>query len=106
MANNRLFLVFKPSGHAVYLGKRMAFGWYDTPDDLSERIKALFEKVEEACSDNGEFSQDDFAVALEVEPDLPSPHIIHDWEFLDRCDTSLFVTKLVLRGAKKGSVKC
>lgn len=31
MANNRMILVYRPTGQAVYLGKRLGDGWYDVP---------------------------------------------------------------------------
>ncbi len=60
MANNRMFLLHQPSGVAVYLGKRMATGWYDTPKCVGDRIKALFEQVE---LEN--VATDDFCLAME-----------------------------------------
>ena len=62
MANNRMYLMHRPSRKAVYLGKRMGFGWYSVPDDVKERIEALFE-MSEKCSDQD--NQDDFCVAME-----------------------------------------
>lgn len=78
MANNRMYLVHKPTGRAVFLGKRMAWGWYSVPDDIKERLEALFEAVE----DDAGSSQDDFAVALECATD--QPHAIDDWEYADQ----------------------
>jgi len=74
MANNRMYLLHKPTGRAVFLGKRMAWGWYRVPDDIKERLEALFEAVE----DDAGTSQDDFAIALECATD--QPHAIDDWE--------------------------
>lgn len=59
MANNRMYLTHRPSGLSVYLGKRMEHGWYDVPDDLAERVRALFESFESFDY------QDDFCVSLE-----------------------------------------
>jgi hypothetical protein len=60
MANNRLYLVHEPSMTGVFLGKRMAWGWYfpKESEDLGEAIKALYEYVE----GNAEFDQDAFVV--------------------------------------------
>ena len=79
MANNRMFLVFRPTGDAVFLGKRMGRGWYGTPEDVAESIAILFEKAEEAAG--GEFSQDDFAIALESGEN--QPHVIDKWKYKD-----------------------
>lgn len=78
MANNRMFLVYRPTGDAVYLGKRMWWGWYGTPEDLAQRIAELFEKAEKAA---GGFSQDDFAIALENGE--YQPHAIDKWQYKD-----------------------
>lgn len=60
MANNRLWLVHRPSGLSVFLGKRMASGWYGAPPDLGEKLNSLFTAAEDA-----EGSQDDFVLAIE-----------------------------------------
>lgn len=77
MANNRMFLVYRPTGDAVFLGKRMGWGWYGTPADLAENIAELFKKAELAAG--SEFSQDDFAVALESGKN--QPHVIDKWQY-------------------------
>ena len=65
MANNRMYLVHKPSGLGVYLGKRMGYGWYDAPEDLGVKMNDLFEE----CI--GEGNQDDFAIVMENAKGLP-----------------------------------
>lgn len=42
MANNRMYLVHLPSKTGVFLGKRMAGGWYGAPEDLPARLDELF----------------------------------------------------------------
>lgn len=76
MADSRMFLVYRPTGDAVYLGKRMAWGWYGVPDDVAERINELFAKAEQAACD---FSQDDFAIAMESVKN--QPHVIDKWKY-------------------------
>lgn len=73
-----MFLVYRPTGDAVYLGKRMGFGWYGTPEDLADRVVKLFEKAEKAAGE-GDFSQDDFAIALEK--GKSQPHAIDKWQY-------------------------
>jgi len=43
MANNRLFIVHRPTGKWLYFGKRMLLGWYDAP--TQEKFEAFFESV-------------------------------------------------------------
>ena len=61
MANNRMFLVHRPSGLAVFLGKRMGHGWYTT--DRCIGVQELFDALENEHTYYNQ--QDDFAVALE-----------------------------------------
>lgn len=85
MANNRMFLVYRPTGDAVFLGKRMGRGWYGTPKDLPEKILELFRRAKEAAAASERaFSQDDFAVALEHGEH--QPHAIDKWQYGTRDD--------------------
>jgi hypothetical protein len=58
MANNRMYLVHR-SGKGIYLGKRMADGWYDAPENLGMKLQALFDVTE--FEDN----TDDFMLVME-----------------------------------------
>ena len=65
MANNRMYLVHKPSGLKFYLGKRMGWGWYCKPEeDLTGKLQKFFD---ECIENNGDEinSQDDFAIGME-----------------------------------------
>ena len=62
MANELMFLLHVPSGHYVYLAKRMGWGWYGTPDDVRDEIESLFDLVERQIAEGG---QDEFAIAFE-----------------------------------------
>lgn len=64
MANNRMYLIYRPTGDAVYLGKSMGWGWCGTPENVAQCISALFHKAEVAAAE-GDFSQDNFAIELE-----------------------------------------
>ena len=81
MANNRMFLVHRPTGNAVLLGKRLdpKRGWYGTPGGLGVSVETLFKKAIES----GE-GVDDFAVALESGEN--QPHAIHDWSYTKATD--------------------
>lgn len=59
MANNRMYLVHRPSNKFVFLGKRMANGWYHVPSNLEEKITELF-----SLDENVE-TQDDFVIGME-----------------------------------------
>ncbi len=61
MANNRMWLCFKPSGRAVCLGKRMGWGWYNAPH--KEFMDAFLAKCEDDACEHG--SQDDFVLCFE-----------------------------------------
>ena len=76
MANNRLWLVYRPTGKAVFLGKRMAQGWYGVPEDVKERIEAFFAHI----YDNPETSQDDMMLAMEM-CEGNSPLIVTAWRY-------------------------
>ncbi len=58
MANNRMWLVHRPTGLAVLLGKRMLRGWYRPPS--REHLSEFYEFLDEY-----ENAQDDFVIALE-----------------------------------------
>lgn len=65
MANNRMYLMHRPSQKAVFLGKRLGEGWYDVPDDIKQRIETLFSEVDSMQGESIAPIQDDFCVALE-----------------------------------------
>jgi hypothetical protein len=67
MANNRLFLVYRPTGAAVLLGKRMGWGWYTKPG-INEAIATLFYHIERIdIPDERRIypAQDDFVLCIE-----------------------------------------
>lgn len=61
MANNRLWLVHRPTGAAVFLGKRMAWGWSGHVEE-NDAINNFFNFVQNA---DYEGDQDDFVLAIE-----------------------------------------
>jgi hypothetical protein len=56
-----MYIVFKPTGDKVYLGKRMGYGWYNVPEDIHEQLSNLFHLAEESCFDE----QDNFCIGME-----------------------------------------
>jgi len=88
MANNRMFLVYRPTGRAIHLGKRMGFGWYkDLPDHVPPLIEALFNHAEEAALEHG-YDQDDFVLAMEHSN---SEYVFCDWVYTEKKDGPLRV---------------
>lgn len=73
MANNRLFLMHKPTGLALYLGKRMGHEWYSNHDLPKETLNAFFDRCD--------IDPDDFAVAMEDATAAPSA--TDAWEYTD-----------------------
>ncbi len=76
MANNRMWLVHRPTGKRVFLAKRMGWGWYDTPDDLGAKVRALLEATEEDYQ-----THDDFVLAMEDTSGAPCAN--GDWHYED-----------------------
>jgi hypothetical protein len=65
MANNRLFLVHRPTGKYVELGKRMALGWY-VRDGLPEVLQELYDQTTDIDT------QDDFCLCMESAENQPN----------------------------------
>lgn len=65
MANNHMWLVYRPTSRGVKLGKRMGFGWYGVPPEAAVLIQRLFEHAENYAVEHGEASQDDFLLLME-----------------------------------------
>ena len=74
MANNRMFLIHKPSKLGIMLGKRMGWGWYNAPD------KSEVERFYEYLSQNSEGSQDDFVLAME---DCTESNCFDRWRYTE-----------------------
>ena len=72
MANNRMFLVHKPSKLGIMLGKRMGWGWYGAP--TKKEIQRFFKYLE----NNPEGSQDDFFIAME---DCSESSCFNKWNY-------------------------
>ena len=78
MANNRMFLVHRPSGMAVFLAKRMGYGWYSVPETIQDRLHTLFKMVEDhGCT--SAVNQDDFCLAME-NCGIPGALVSSDWK--------------------------
>jgi len=66
MANNRLFLVHRPTGKHFMLGKRLGGGWYSNySGEMEKKLSEFFNEIE------GDEPQDDFCLAIEDGDDAP-----------------------------------
>ena len=70
MANNRMWLIHRPSKLGIKLGKRMAVGWYDAPE--KDEVERFFQYLE----DNSEGSQDDFILTMD---DGAESSVVDNW---------------------------
>lgn len=71
MADNRMFLIHKPTRLGIMLGKRMAWGWYKAPQ--KNEMEAFFDYLR----DDPEGDQDDFILAMEEPASIDD--IINGW---------------------------
>lgn len=74
MANNRMWLIHKPSKLGIMLGKRMGWGWYRAPKE--EEFNRFFEYL----SENPDGSQDDFLLVIE---DCAGSSCFGEWKYTD-----------------------
>lgn len=83
MANNRMYLIHRPTGLGAYLGKRMAGGWYD-----GQLVGANIQKLYDAVEPESGFS-DDFVIVTERDDSL------FPWNRCERRDDGIlqFTTK-------------
>lgn len=77
MANNRLWLMHRPSGKAVCLGKRMGVGWYRPPDKAT--LEAFYQEIEDLVFAEG---QDDFILLQEDTSGAPGAYN-GEWRYHD-----------------------
>ncbi len=69
MANNRLLLVYRPTGRAMVIGKRMGTGWYSRGDIL-KRLDAFFDEAETEWEEG--MNHDDFELVIEHAEHAPA----------------------------------
>lgn len=82
-----MFLVHRPTGLAVGLGKRMGWGWYrgNEGEDLGALVSRLYDVLEREHS--YEWKQDDFAIALE---DASGASLaLKDWRYGEKREDGL-----------------
>ena len=78
MADNRMYLVHRPSGWAVYLGGQWGYEWSCGDGEIYHKLVELFRRAHEAWVD-GEGSINDFVIVLEDAEDAPKCMSIEDY---------------------------
>ncbi len=76
MANNRMWLIHRPTKIGVMLGKRMGWGWYSPPSE--NQMTSFYETVMDQASTLDVFNQDDFILAME---DCDDSSCFSEWEY-------------------------
>lgn len=71
MANNRMWLIHKPSKLGIKLGKRLGWGWYAAPE--TSELERFYDYLAEQAD-----NQDDFVLAME---DCTESSCFGDWEY-------------------------
>ena len=69
MANNRMYLVYRPTNEGVYLGKRYGGVWFDAPLDLGEKLNSLFTHI------GVDGNNDEFRLRYEADPFFGPPEL-------------------------------
>lgn len=75
MANNRMWLLHRPTGKAVFLAKRMGDGWYTKNDALG--LNEFFDHLQNVATDG--WMGDDFVLAME--DCTGAPGAFNDWRY-------------------------
>ena len=95
MANNRMWLIHKPSKLGIMLGKRLAWGWYSPPETSHfEKFYNYLKGFDYLTFGGG---QDDFVLAME---DCTESKLFDEWKY-----TSKFVNGFRLFSFNKGRQK-
>jgi len=74
MANNRMWLIHRPTKLGIMLGKRLGFGWYKPPE--TKELERFYEYLEKNM--DSEQSQDDFVLAME---DCSNNSCFDNWDY-------------------------
>ena len=76
MANNRMYLIFKPTGQRIMLAKRMGQEWYVKSETLEADLDAFFETCYVLHCETPESHPDDFEIQLEIPVSANTPQAI------------------------------
>lgn len=66
MADNRLWLIYKPTGVGLLIGKRLGEGWYCKGDDMSDALQEFYAHALDDYPESGD--QDDFVLWRQDQP--------------------------------------
>ncbi len=78
MWDNRMWLVHRPTGESICLGKRMAWGWHGPP--TQESLTEFYNRCVDGDDSIG--GQDDFVLAMEDASGAPA--CTDKWTYDDR----------------------
>jgi hypothetical protein len=84
MANNRMWLIHRPSQLGTLLGKRMGWGWYQAPNQ--KRMEKFFAYLSSHYDD-----QDDFILAME---DCEDSSCFSDWQYIEEKENGFMKFKI------------
>ena len=74
MANNRMWLIHRPTKLGIMLGKRLGFGWYKPPE--TKELERFYEYLGKNI--DSEQNQDDFVLAME---DCSNSLCFDNWDY-------------------------
>lgn len=63
MANNRIYLCYRPTGRVICIGKRFGWGWHPPYEEMSKELDIFYRACEEDAL--GGSNQDDFCLLME-----------------------------------------
>lgn len=102
MADNRMWLIHKPSKLGIMLGKRMAWGWHDAPDTVEiQRFYDYLAKYD-YLAQKSEGGQDDFILAME---DCSESSCFSNWVYTEEMENEFRKFELTDNHQASGSEK-
>lgn len=80
MASNRMLLIFRPTGRAIILAKKVGNDWVGGTTGLEARMSDFTFDIEDACNANPDLNRDDFYIAMENGDNLPGV-LVDGWDY-------------------------
>ena len=81
MANNYMFLCYKPTGRIICLGKRMGYGWYCSEKITGNMLNKFYEECEKDSLKEDDRHQDDFCLLLEDDEGFRNAYNNEIWQY-------------------------